>query len=108
MAGDVIRVLARIHLLSTDEGGRTFPIPGGTSYRPNHNFFGPGNLEMAIGLIEVPKGEVLKPGDTVDMEVIFLTWPRLIPELYPEREWLIQEGATVVGEGRVLRVNDRA
>jgi elongation factor Tu len=105
LAGEVIRVLARIRLLPTDEGGRSFPIPGGTSYRPNHNFFGSDNSEMAVGLIELPEGESLHPGETVDVEVVFLTWPRLTPELYQGREWIIQEGRTVVGVGRVLRVD---
>jgi elongation factor Tu len=91
--GDVTRILARIRLLATDEGGRRSPILGGTSYRPNHNFFGPSNLDMAVGLIELPKDVILQPGGTIDIEVAFLTWPRLAAELYPGREWLIQEGA---------------
>lgn len=106
MANEVIRVHARVCLLPTNEGGRNGPILGGTSWRPNHNFFGPGNLEMAVGLIDLPEGNVLTPGGTVDTIVIFLPFDLLIPELHPGREWLIQEGAQVVGTGRVLRVCD--
>ncbi len=106
MAGDDIRVRARIHLLPAGQGGRSSPIHGGTSYRPNHNFFGPDNREMAVGFIELPPGELLHPGAAVDLDMTFFHWPWLLSELYPGREWLIQEGGQVVGVGSILGVAD--
>ena len=106
MAGEDIRVHARIHLLPTSQGGRGVPIPGGTSYRPNHNFFGPDNREMAVGLIDLPADQVLYPGETVDLDMTFLHWPWSPSELHPGRDWVIQEGALVVGVGTVLSVID--
>jgi elongation factor Tu len=96
-------VRARIRLLATAEGGKTVPIRG--SYRPNHNFFGPENRNMAVGLIDLADGETLNPGENRVLDIIFLTWPG--SELYPGREWRIQEGAQLVGTGQVVEVLDR-
>lgn len=100
------RVRARIRLLATNEGGRNVPVQGGVSYRPNHNFFGSDNREMATGFIEIPAGEVLRPGETADIELLLWEWSRLTPQLYAGREWLIQEGPKVVGMGTILEVID--
>lgn len=97
-----IRVRARIRLLPTAESGRTVPIQG--SYRPNHNFLDRDNREMAMGFINFTEGELLLPGESAEVEVTFWSWPRLAGEVYPGREWLIQEGPTVVGVGTVLEV----
>ena len=106
MTGENIRLRARIQLLPASEGGRRSPIHGGASYRPNHNFFGPDNREMAVGFIEMPPGTILHPGEAIDLDMTFLHWPWLPSELHPGREWLIQEGGQVVGFGRILRIVD--
>jgi len=61
MTANDIRIRARIRLLPTSKGGRIAPVQGGASYRPNHNFFGPDNREMATGFIDLPEGEALHP-----------------------------------------------
>ena len=102
MADQGLHVRAQITLLRTDEGGRETPVMG--SYRPNHNFFGAENRNMAVGFIEVPQGQVLHPGESIKVELTFFPWPQLAAELRPGRQWLIQEGATVVGTGTILEV----
>lgn len=100
----MIRVVAAVTLIATDVGGRTGPVWG--SYRPNHNFFGPDNHDMAIGFIELPDGVELSPGQSIDVPISFVSWPRLAAEIRAGREWSIQEGARVVGFGKVLEVLD--
>jgi len=102
MDDQAIRVRANIRLLPTSEGGRASAIKG--SYRPNHNFFGPGDREMTIGFIELPEGTELHPGGSIDLPITFWKWHRLEGEIYQGREWLIQEGAKLVGIGTVLEV----
>jgi elongation factor Tu len=102
---DEVRVRAKLRLLSTSEGGRKTALQGGLgSYRPNHNFFGPDNLNMLMGFMSLEAGQTLEPGDSAIVEIAFLNWRSLEPELYPGREWLIQEGAQVVGVGTVMDV----
>lgn len=100
----IIRVMATVTLLATADGGRAGPIRCG--YRPNHNFFGPDNCEMTIGLIELPEGIALQPGQSIDVPISFWSWPRLAGEIYAGREWSIQEGLKVVGFGKVVAVLD--
>ena len=102
--GEFINVLATVTLLATDDGGRSGPIRG--SYRPNHNFFGPDNREMAIGFIDLPEGVELLPGQSIETPISFWSWPRLAAAVRAGREWTIQEGPKVVGFGKVLEVVD--
>ena len=100
--GEFIKVVASVTLLATGDGGRTGPIRG--SYRPNHNFFGPGNREMTIGFIDLPEGVEVLPGQSIETPISFWSWPRLAAEIHAGSEWTIQEGAKVVGFGKVLEV----
>lgn len=104
MASDRVRVRAEVRLLTTSESGRSAPVRG--SYRPNHNFFDADNREMAMGFIDLPSGAELHPGETMEVPITFSTWPRLAGEIYPGREWRIQEGGLLVGVGKVLKVLD--
>ena len=99
-----IKVIAEVTLLATDKGGRADPIRG--SYRPNHNFFGPDNREMTIGFIDLPEGVELLPGQSIEVPISFWSWPRLAAEIHAGSEWTIQEGAKVVGFGKVIEVID--
>ena len=72
------------------------------SYRPNHNFFGPENSEMATGFLDVR--EAMGAGDTREFEIEFFAWDRLLPELRPGRLWRLQEGGKVVGQGEILEI----
>lgn len=103
MKAQWIPVTARIRLLSAAEGGRTAPLRGG-SYRPNHNFFGPDDRTMTVGFIDLPDGTELEPGGTIDVPISFWYWPGLDGQIYPGREWRIQEGAKLVGIGTILEV----
>lgn len=105
MSTDVIKVRAEMRLLPTSAGGRISPVRG--SYRPNHNFFDPDASEMTIGFIELPDGNELRPGDTIEVPIDLWWWPKLRGEVHPGREWRIQEGARLVGFGRVLEVLDQ-
>ncbi len=97
-----IHVRARIRLLATAESGRTAPIRG--SYRPNHNFFGADDANMTVGFIDLPSGAELYPGESIELRITFWNWAGLEGQIYPGREWRIQEGAKLVGIGTVLEV----
>lgn len=97
-----VTIKAEVRLLSASESGRLGPIRG--SYRPNHNFFGPDDRNMTVGLIDLPDGSELHPGQSMEATITFLGWPGLSDQLYQGREWRIQEGARLVGFGRVIEV----
>jgi translation elongation factor EF-Tu-like GTPase len=108
MHNDQVRVRARIHLLTKEQGGRATPLQGGGSYRPNHNFFGPESKDMCVGLIDLPEGQVVNPGDTLDVDMTLQVWPELAEKIVAGREWRIQEGPKLVGLGTVLERLDAA
>ena len=97
-----LAVRATIRLLPTRESGRTPPIRSG--YRPNHNFFGPENRDMAVGPIDMPDGTELKPGESADLTVRFQIVPEFRDQIYAGREWRIQEGGKLVGIGTILDI----
>jgi elongation factor Tu len=106
MARDQVRVEARIRFLSTEEGGRSSPLRGGVSYRPNHNFFGPDDRDMCVGFIELAEGEYAAPGDTIEKVIALSIFSAVEAEIREGREWRIQEGAKLVAMGTILRVLD--
>jgi hypothetical protein len=59
---------------------------------------------MTIGFIETAKGMSLLPGDAIDLPIKLWKWDRLDGEIYPGRQWFIQEGHKVVGVGSVRGV----
>jgi translation elongation factor EF-Tu-like GTPase len=96
-----MRVLARIELLSTADGGRKEALVG--PFRLNHTFE-PG--EFVIANVEQRAGDALAPGDIADLIVDFL--PETAPRLTSGMEWSICDGPThVVGHGTVLEVLNR-
>ncbi len=99
---DGIFVRANIRLLTAADGGRTTSVRG--SYRPNHNFFEPDNRDMTVGFIDLPEGVELRPGESVNLPIRFWNWPGLKDQIYPGREWRIQEGAKLVGIGTIIEV----
>ncbi|MBX9664781.1 hypothetical protein [Novosphingobium sp.] len=104
MPTDQIRLKASIRFLSTEEGGRTSPLSGGYSYRPNHNFFEPDDRNMCIGSIELEEGKLVLPGETIQTEITILFDPTKEPEFIVGREWYIQEGRKPVALGTILEV----
>jgi translation elongation factor EF-Tu-like GTPase len=102
MADIQVWVRAEIRLLSPAEGGRDAPIKG--SFRPNHNFSGPDNSDMAVGLVTIPDQVLLSPGERAEATVTFLTSAELARQIRPGKRWRIQEGRKLIGEGTILEV----
>lgn len=96
------QVLARVSFLPTDEGGRREPCSG--LYRPNHNFGGPDGREFYIGQLQIPPGEVVRPGETRTLEIVFLNSRGLSEVLHLGRRWRIQEGGRLVASAEVLEL----
>jgi hypothetical protein len=94
-----ITVRANVRLLPTSESGRVAPIKG--SYRPNHNFFGPDDRTMIVGFIELPDGIELHPGDSIDLPITLWNWPGLEGQIYPGREWRMQDSARRLTRSRL-------
>lgn len=106
MENDQVRVEARIYFLPTEQGGRSTPLHGGGSYRPNHNFFGPEDREMCVGFIELEEGKQVLPGDTIETAITLWIFPAIKSAIREGREWRIQEGPKLVATGTILRVLD--
>ena len=104
MADDQVSVRASIRFLSTEEGGRSSPLLGGGRYWPNHNFLGPDDRDMCMGLIELPEGHPVKPSDTIETKITFWIYPVVKAEIRTGRHWRIQEGNKLVAVGTVLEV----
>jgi translation elongation factor EF-Tu-like GTPase len=100
-AGDaLIRVLARVQVLATAEGGRSVPFTA--KYRPNHNFGGVETAQFFIGQVEVPEGEWVYPGETRELAITFMNVDGLREQLTPGRRWRIQEGRQFVATAELL------
>ncbi|MBB4099402.1 hypothetical protein [Sphingomonas kyeonggiensis] len=106
MMDDQVRVRASIRFLSAEEGGRASPLAGGGSYRPNHNFFGPNDRDMCMGFIELPAGQQVTPGETIQADLDLLIYPAVKPEIKAGKQWRIQEGGKLVAVGTILEVLD--
>jgi elongation factor Tu len=106
MPDDQVRVRASIRFLFTEEGGRSSPLSGGGRYTPNHNFFGPDDRDMCIGLIELPEGRQVAPGDTIQTEMTLWIYPAVKAVIGAGRQWRIQEGGNLVAVGKILEVLD--
>lgn len=104
MGHETIDVVARIRLLTPEEGGRSAPLVAGSSYRPVHNFWGTDvdKKGYATGFIDLPPGKDVYPGDEVTAKVAFIYWDLLLPELRVGRRWQFQDGSHVVGEATII------
>jgi translation elongation factor EF-Tu-like GTPase len=100
--GPPIKVLARISVLRSQDGGRSAPFAG--PYRPNHNFGSPDGRVFYIGQVEVPVGTLIYPGETHDLAITFLNGRGLSELLQVGRRWRIQEGPRLVATAEVLAV----
>ena len=99
-----IMVKANINFLSTEEGGRQTPLFGSTAFRPNHNFGGSSNRHYYIGQVQFDKDDVISPGDSRVVDVVFLNVRGLRELLAIGATWRIQEGSILIGTGKVLDV----
>jgi len=104
---ELIIIKANIKFLKKEEGGRTEPIPGNFSYRPNHNFGDSNNRLFYIGQINFDKNDLIKPGDIRIVEIIFFNVRGLNDLLHVGLSWRIQEGPVLVATGEVLEIKNQ-
>ena len=97
-------VIARVALITTDEGGRHSPIVGGYALRPNHNFGNEVNRNFYIGQIDFEKNDTIYPGDERTVQIRFLNVRGLKELLHVGLKWRIQEGPRLVAIGEVIEV----
>jgi len=97
---EAIRVLSRISVLRTEDGGRAGPFTH--HYRPNHNFGGPEDRVFYIGQVEVPEGAWIHPGDVCELTITFLNVRGLSELLHVGRKWCIQEGEKLVAAAEIV------
>lgn len=97
-----VLVLARVHLLSTEEGGRLGPVTA--RYRPNHNFCLEENRRFYIGQLQIPEGKWIHPGETIEVEVAFFNVGDIKNLLTIGRRWRIQEGQKLVANAEVISI----
>lgn len=95
-----VRVLARIRVLTADEGGRQSPFRA--RYRPNHNFGSSEERHFFIGQVEIPDGEEVCPGDDRELIITFLPVVGIAEKLKVGAKWRIQEGEQLVALAEVL------
>jgi elongation factor Tu len=101
-----IRVLARISVLRTEDGGCKGPFT--LHFRPNHNFGGPEDRVFYIGQVEVPEGTWIYPGETRNLPITFLNVRGLAELLHVGRRWRIQEGGHLIAIAGVLALLNEA
>ena len=92
-------VESEITFLTPEEGGRSTPVMSG--YRPQ--FYYDGHDWDAIHNYP-DEQEPVCPGQTVTVYLSFLSPQYQVEKIYPGKEFLIREGARVVGRGRVTKI----
>ena len=95
-----MKVLARIALLPTEEGGLAQPLIG--SFRPNHRFEA---VMFVIGQVQQEPEAALHPGHSANLIVDFI--PDGVPALAPGLEWRMYDGPShLIGSATVLQIID--
>lgn len=105
MSQDVIYVIAKLKLFKTENGGRQTPIS--TGYRPNHVFEYKENssdfVATYIGQVNFDQDKI-HPGETAEVEVMFLDAYNINELLIEDRIWWIHEGARKIGKAKITKV----
>ena len=102
------RVIARISLVRTEDGGRRTPISMLTYGCP---VFFEGVPELSAHAYDCRMsvsdlGKPIAPGDTVDeIALVFLSADEVLPHMKPGVTFTLWEGKTI-GRGAVVRVED--
>ena len=91
---------AEITVKLTSEGGRKSPMFSG--YRPNHDFGVEGMLNDAMH--EYPENGSISPGEKGKANIWFLAPEYQVGRLFIGMEFTVQEGARLVGMGKITRV----
>ena len=94
----MVKTLARIQLYSGIKK-RTTPIKSG--YRPTFNFVEKSRTSGQIGLINM---DLIYPGETAVVEIVFLNQELLGEEFKQGTNFLFYEGEDPLGEGVVLEI----
>ena len=99
----LIHVQANLKLKKTQDSGRKNGIFSG--YRPNHVFeYQDGQLlRTFIGDIQFD-GQLIEPGQEREVTVRFLTSQPIEKYLNIGRTWWIHEGASVIGEAEIKKI----
>lgn len=104
---ETVDVVARVRLLTTEEGGRAHPLIGSHPYRPNHNFFDADNIVMCVGQLDIVGSGPKYPGDTFECPIRLILPLALANNMRPGREWRIQEGRKLVAEAELVELKAR-
>lgn len=97
----IVRVFARMYVLTPEEGGRKMPVYDG--YRPDH-FFGKLEDGAFMGRIDVPEGGIIHVGETRDLWITFIDSPGLDEHLFSGNNWRINEADRPVATAKILSV----
>lgn len=106
MSTETIKVKARLHLYTAENGGRKTGIA--TKYRPNHvlEYLSPKKdrfLTTHIGQIEFDHQRIY-PGETQTVLVEFLDHQNIKDFIQVGRVWWIHEGNRRIGEAEILDI----
>lgn len=99
------KVKSKLHLLSSQEGGRKTHIENG--YRPDHVFEyeESGIVKYAfIGDIQLNGQKKLEPGDSTIATIRFLTHQPIEQHLEIGKKWWIHEGPVKIGNAEIIDI----
>ena len=102
---EMIHVKARLTLVPTEQGGRKNGIVSG--YRPNHVFEYQSNGQFKyayMGDIQFDQTEWIKPGETKEVLVRFLSRQPIDEYMDIGRKWWIHEGPNKIGEAEIIGI----
>lgn len=99
MGFSVLKV--EMSLIESERGGRERPVKSG--YSPNHRF---DDQSYYIGVVEFDDDEWHYPGEKNIVTIKMLDSPNCRERLIDGFEWEITEGANVVGNARLLSIEE--
>ncbi len=102
---EMIHVIAKLALFPTKQGGRKNGIASG--YRPDHVFEYQSNGQFKyayMGDIQFDQTEMIKPGETKEVLVRFLSRQPIDEYMDIGRKWWIHEGPNKIGEAEIIEI----
>jgi translation elongation factor EF-Tu-like GTPase len=95
-----IRVLAKVHMIATKDGGRTEPVT--TRYKAESSFGGRTSPVVSIGRFELNQDQWLYPGSVAEIIVSFRNGKDIAGAIQVGQKWTIHEHGKLVGYGEVI------
>ncbi|RUL63174.1 hypothetical protein EKH79_12245 [Dyella dinghuensis] len=95
-----IRVLARVQMIATKDGGRSEPVVSG--YRSISTFHGARGLVSCSSQFELEENRWVYPGDNTEVIVSFMNGTEIADVIQAGRKWTIHERGKLVGYGEVI------